>query len=412
MALESDLADPAELDVCTAIEPADLYITPQLQRRVPKRTDHLREKLALQDIAAQMVDHPEQVLPKLVERAMEMTGAASAGISAFESQEGTPGIFRWRDLKGELARFEGATTPRDYSPCGVCLDRFEPTLTRHPERHYTWIAEAGVVCPEVLLVPLYVAHGEPLGTLWIVSEHEGYFDSGHARIMRELASFTGIALAMLRDQQRLKEAVKQQEVLTAEMSHRIKNLFSIVHAMIHVSKRSATSAADMANILSGRLQALAAAHALARPSFGLGTSEPPQSMASLKELIRAILKPYEVKGGKRFILEGPEIRLGARATTSLALVIHEFATNAAKYGAFVGDEGRVSVSWRQEGESIALQWRESGGPIIAAEPTRQGFGSSLTRDTILRQLEGTFALDWREQGLVTDFTLPLATLAF
>ncbi|HEX9168974.1 MAG TPA: histidine kinase, partial [Roseiarcus sp.] len=65
-----------------------------------------------------------------------------------------------------------------------------------------------------------------------------------------------------------------------------------------------------------------------------------------------------------------------------------------------------------EGESIALQWRESGGPIIAAEPTRQGFGSSLTRDTILRQLEGTFALDWREQGLVTDFTLPLATLAF
>ncbi|MBV8735695.1 MAG: histidine kinase, partial [Alphaproteobacteria bacterium] len=61
---------------------------------MPKITNYLSEKLALQDIAAQMVDHPEQVLPKLVERAMEMTGAVSAGISAFEPQEGTAGVFR------------------------------------------------------------------------------------------------------------------------------------------------------------------------------------------------------------------------------------------------------------------------------------------------------------------------------
>ena len=78
-----------------AVVPSDLYITPELHRRVPKITDHLREKMALQDIAAQIVDHPERVLPKLVERAMEMTGAVSAGISAFEPREGTDGIFRW-----------------------------------------------------------------------------------------------------------------------------------------------------------------------------------------------------------------------------------------------------------------------------------------------------------------------------
>jgi two-component sensor histidine kinase len=413
MAFEPDLAGPAELDGSAAapVEPADLYISPELHRRVSKITDHLGEKLALQDIAAQMVDHPEQVLPKLVERTMAMTGALSAGISAFEAQEGTAGIFRWRNLKGELARFEGTTTPRNYSPCGVCLDRFETTLTRRPERYYSWIADADVSCPEVLLVPLYIAHGEPLGTLWIVSEHEGYFDSGHARIMRELASFTGIALAMLRDQQRLKDAVRQREILAAEMSHRVKNLFSIVSAMIHVSKRSAASAADMANILSGRLQALAAAHALVRPSFGIGTGEPLQSTASMKTVIRAILKPYEVEGATRLTLEGPEISLGSRATTGLALVIHEFATDAAKYGAFVGDEGRVTVSWRREGEALALRWGESGGPPIAAEPSQQGFGSTLMRDTILRQFEGTFAMNWRKEGLVADFQLPLAKLA-
>ena len=113
----------------------------------------------------------------------------------------------------------------------------------------------------------------------------------------------------------------------------------------------------------------------------------------------------------RFVLEGPGIRLGARATTALALVLHEFATNAAKYGAFSGDGGCVSVRWSQRGDALALQWRETGGPEIAAEPTRQGFGSTLARDTIVRQLEGTFTLHWRKEGLAADFVLPLAMLA-
>ncbi|MBV8474190.1 MAG: GAF domain-containing protein, partial [Hyphomicrobiales bacterium] len=354
------------MSVAEAVAPNDLYITSALYRRAPKRVDFLREKLALQDIAAQMVDDPEQVLPRLVERAMEITGAASAGISAFEPQEGTAGIFRWRDLRGELARFEGSITPRNYSPCGVCLDRFEPTLTRRPERYYTWIAEAGVCCPEVLLAPLYIAHGQPLGTLWIVAEREGDFDSGHARIIQELASFVGDALAMVQDKQRLEEALKQQEMLAAEMSHRVKNLFSVVDAMICASKRSVASAGDMAAILSGRLHALATAHSLVRRSFSreLDKSLPPT--ASLKAVIDAILEPYAVADAERLLARGPEIALGSHATTSIALVLHEFATNAAKYGALASDEGRVSVSWREENATLAMRWRESGGPAIVA----------------------------------------------
>jgi two-component sensor histidine kinase len=313
-------------------------------------------------------------------------------------------------LRGELSRFEGATTPRNYSPCGVCLDRFEPTLTRRPERHYAWIAEAGVCCPEVLLVPLYVAHGQPLGTLWIVSEREGDFDSGHARIMRELASFAGIALAMVQDKQRLQDAVKQQEMLTAEMSHRVKNLFSIVDAMIHVSKRSATSAADMATILSGRLHALAAAHALVRRSFSSELNRLLPPTASLSAVNSAILKPYEAADAERFVTTGPEVSLGNQATTSIALVFHELATNAAKYGALSRDEGRVSVSWGQENTTLALEWRESGGPVIVTEPVQQGFGSTLARNTIMRQLGGKLTFDWQAQGLVAEFVVPLAKL--
>lgn len=393
-----------------SVPPQDLYITAELHRRIPRTTDYLGEKLALQDIGGQMLDHPEQVLPRLVERAMQMTGATSAGISAFEPQEGTPGIFRWRDLYGDLACFEGATTPRNYSPCGVCLDRFEPTLTRRPERYYAWIAEAGVICPEVLLVPLYVAHGQPLGTLWVVSEKEGQFDSGHARIMRELASFAGIALAVLQNQQQLQDALAHQELVSREMEHRVNNVFFVIDAMIHVGKRTATSTPEFADTLSGRLRALAAAHALVRRGFGL---EPPGSgrpAATLHELVAAIFKPYETAGQRCRLVNGKDFELGGHAVTSLALVFHELATNAAKYGALSAEAGHVALSWEPQGETLAFQWLEEGGPPITATPEQEGFGSTLLRNTLIRQLGGNFVTHWRKAGLSVEFSLPLTRL--
>ncbi|WP_310065199.1 HWE histidine kinase domain-containing protein [Paraburkholderia caledonica] len=394
-----------------SVPPYDLYITPELQRGVPNVVDHLGEKLALQDIGAQMLDHPEQLLPKLVERAMLMTGATSAGISAFEPQEGTAGIFRWRHLRGKLAPFEGGTTPRNYSPCGVCLDRFEPTLTRHPERHYSWIAEAGVSCPEVLLVPLYVAHGQPLGTLWIVSEEEGHFDSGHARIMRELASFVAIALAMQQNQERLREALNQQEMLTREMDHRVNNVFAVVDSMIQVGARLATSTADFAKTLSGRLHALAASHALARQSPRASPTASVSSSATLRGLTDAIFEPYRSAEHDRFIVIGEDLSLGEQAMTGLALVLHELATNAAKYGALSADGGRVLLSWERRDEVLDFLWQEDGGPTIDAPPEKEGFGAMLLRNSVTRRFRGSLELRWHKQGLKVRFALPLASLA-
>ena len=181
---------------------ADVFITDELDRRAPKKTDYLQEKLALQDLAAQMADKPEEVLPRFVNLALEMTDGVSAGLSLYE-EDPAPGVFRWHYLRGVLAPFEGATTPRDFSPCGITLDRNTPVLSAHPERVYGWIADANIVVPEVLLVPLYLGGKVPLGTLWIVSDREGHFDSGHARALTELAAFVGIALRMVRNEQRL-----------------------------------------------------------------------------------------------------------------------------------------------------------------------------------------------------------------
>src|SRR5579862_2528254 len=192
--------------------PADLYITSELARRRQKTADPLEEKRALQDLAARMLDQPEEVLPRFVELAMEMTGGMSAGLSLYEP-EPAPGVFRWRHLKGALAPFENATTPRNYSPCGITLDENRPVLSNHPERYYSWISDAGIVVPEVLLVPLRLGGTEPLGTLWIVAEKEGHFDLGHARIATELGSFVGAALKMIENKRHLETALEEQETL-------------------------------------------------------------------------------------------------------------------------------------------------------------------------------------------------------
>src|SRR5277367_5061165 len=164
------------MDILQTLEPsiASVFITDELERRPAKKTDYLQEKLALQELAARMVEQPEEVLPRFVDLAMEMTGGVSAGLSLYEENP-APGVFRWQYLRGLLAPFNGATTPRNFSPCGITLDQNAPVLSTYPERVYNWIADANITVPEVLLVPLYIRGKIPLGTLWIVADDEGHF---------------------------------------------------------------------------------------------------------------------------------------------------------------------------------------------------------------------------------------------
>lgn len=390
----------------TTIDAAGVFVTEQLEKRSPSATDHLREKLALQDLARQMAEQPQQVLPRLVELAMEICEAASAGISLYEPQPGGPGIFRWHYLTGVLARFDGATTPREFSPCGVCLDERRPILAQHPERIYDWIADAGIVVPEVLLVPLY-AGTAPLGTLWIVAHDGQHFDAGHSRVMAELAAFAGLAFHMIEHERHLTLALDEQQAVAAEMSHRVKNLFAIVSGLISVTARSATTAKDMATILSGRLGALSRAHGIVRKAFADHGTAP--ALADFGELLKVVLEPYAADGGDNVVASGPPIVLGERAVNTLALVLHELATNAMKYGALKDGAGKIDVTW-QDGDTIAVSWIESGGPMIAGAPQKIGFGSEIARRST-EQLGGTLVYDWQPDGLRIAIDLPRARLA-
>ena len=388
---------------------ADVFITHELRTRVPKKADYLQEKLALQDLAARMADLPDEILPRLVDLALEITESVSGGLSLHEENP-APGVFRWHYLRGALAPFNGATTPRHFSPCGITLDQRTPVLVQNPERIYDWLVEANISLPEVLLVPLFIGGKSPLGTLWVVSEDTGHFDGGQARALAELASFVDIALRMVRSEENLRKALEQQEMLTREMNHRVQNLFAVADSLIRSSKRGAANADELAEALSGRLRALSRAHGLVRSNF----TEPRTALSGsdLATLIRSIIEPHEVAEGSPLIsIEGLPIQCGERAATALALLFHELATNAAKYGALKVDGGHIAIGWREKDGKLTLGWTESGGPPIEATPETMGFGTSLVKNSVAHQLGGTLVYDWQPTGLVLEIDMPVEALA-
>ena len=391
----------------------EVIITDDLAARRRVEVDPLRLKQALLDLGSRMAEDPKGVLERFVDLAIEIGGGVSSGISILE--DATPAIFRWQFLRGSLAAFEGATTPRNYSPCGMTLDADAPVLARHPERYYSWIADAGITVPEVLLVPLRRGD-ELIATLWVVSDEIGHFNRGHADALTDLAGFVSTALQVFQTEKRLKEALAEQEALAREMSHRVKNLFSIVEGMVLLTAKRARTKDELAEALSGRIRALSRAHGLVRRSFTEG--KPVGMEAELKPLLRAILHPHEpalsVPGSlqpSRVSLAGPEIRLGAHALNNIALIFHELVTNAAKYGALHDDLGSVKIEWAVADKELALRWAELGGKEIAGPPQSFGFGTQLVTRTVRDAFAGSVSHDWKRDGLEITLRLPLDSLA-
>jgi len=392
-----------------AVTLQDVIVTHDLDRRPAPDGDHARLKRAIQELAVKMAYSAEEVLPRFVDLAMELADGIAAGISIFE-RDTQPQVFRWAFLRGAFARFEGATTPRDFSPCGITLDDGRPTLARHAERFYSWISDAGIVVPEVLLVPLHRGSDEQLGTLWIVSDRTGHFNRGHAQEITELASFVSIALLMVQTENRLKAALGEQEALAREMSHRVKNVFDIVEGMVRLSAKGASSKDELGEVLTGRIRALGKAHSLVRRGFA-AVGQPPVEAADLQALLQAIVSPYDAAPGEasRFSLRGPAVPLGMRATNGLALVFHELATNAVKYGALAGDGGTVGIDWTIADGGLDIRWVERGGPPLAGPPATRGFGTELVRRTT-NGLRGTLDHDWNADGLRVRIRVPAASL--
>lgn len=188
----------------------DVYCTAQLNARPVGKANYVQEKQAMQELAQCMVDQPEALLARFTELAMDLTGAHAGGVSVLE-KEPAPGTFRWSYISGAAKAYENWLAPRNYSPCGVTLDKNAPVLAVHPGRYYSWIAEAGMDAPEVLLVPLTLAKGEHLGTLWVISSRPGHFHRGHVRALTELSHFVAAALQMATAVEKLRRLESKRE---------------------------------------------------------------------------------------------------------------------------------------------------------------------------------------------------------
>jgi PAS domain S-box-containing protein len=217
-----------------------------------------------------------------------------------------------------------------------------------------------------------------------------------------------------RDITERRRAQEQQNLLVREMSHRVKNLFAVASGLVTLSARSARTPADMAEAVRDRLCALARAHGLTRPGLLNGGEKPGQD-ATLHALVQTIFAPYvdpeRVKDHGFFIVTGPCLPIGGNAVTSVALVMHELATNAAKYGALSTFGGYVHIDWSVKKDELLLTWKEHGGPSLDGPAEHEGFGSSLVRRIVTGQFGGQLSYDWKPKGLIIRLSVPVERLA-
>jgi two-component sensor histidine kinase len=233
---------------------------------------------------------------------------------------------------------------------------------------------------------------------WVAARGKGNDDGIVGRVMY------GVFL----DVTSRKNAEEAHQLLAEEMSHRVKNLLAIACGLTAITSRSADSATAMAHDLTQRLMALGRAHDLVRPSPGKGKNE-----ALVGDLLSVLLAPYDGMGDftGRVRVSVPKMIVGETSATTLALVVHELATNALKYGSLSAADGMLDLSCNIDGPDLVIIWTETGGPPVIAPVSDGGFGSKLLKRGISGQLGGSIAFDWRREGVIITLRMDRDRLA-
>jgi PAS domain S-box-containing protein len=242
--------------------------------------------------------------------------------------------------------------------------------------------------------------GEPYEIEYRLRHHSGEYrwTLGRALPMRDSEGRIIRWIGTCTDIHEAKINAEQNEVLSRELSHRIKNIFAVIGGLIGLSARNQPERKQFARQLQQRIAALARAHEFVRPHSE--ESQPLDLPGSLHGILREVLSPYPALAEGRIHFEGDDAVVDDRGATPVALLLHELATNACKYGALSVPEGEVWIRTEERGGKISICWEERGGPPVAAAPARVGFGTRLIELSIVNQLGGTIERDWQPEGLV------------
>ncbi len=255
-----------------------------------------------------------------------------------------------------------------------------------------------------------LATGEPYEIEYRLRHHSGEYrwTLGRAtpvrgtdgQIVRWIGTCTDIDAA--------KRQATQIEVLSRELSHRIKNIFAVVGSLIAMSARQAPEHKEFANGIRQRIGALGRAHEFVRPHSEESRRQGLDS--TLHALIAEILSPYPAYDEGRIEITGSDETVDDRSATPLALLMHELATNATKYGSLSNESGKVRINIEVADEDLVLEWTEIGGPPVGREPERTGFGTVLSEISIRDQLGGEIERHWERAGLRVGVRVPCKNL--
>jgi PAS domain S-box-containing protein len=209
----------------------------------------------------------------------------------------------------------------------------------------------------------------------------------------QLSRLSGVAA----DITERKRAEEHQLLLAREVDHRAKNSLAVVQSIIRLTR--AETIKDYQSRVEGRIQALSRVHSLLAHSRWEG--------AEVHTLVQEELTPYHVGGAENIAISGPNVSVMPAVAQTLALALHELATNAAKYGALSTEHGHIQLSWQIVGATLVLAWRETGGPP-SAPPQRMGLGLQMIISGAKSQIGGQANFDWQPAGLVCTLALPCA----
>jgi PAS domain S-box-containing protein len=204
-----------------------------------------------------------------------------------------------------------------------------------------------------------------------------------------------VFVGFLRDLTAQKQDEQRRKWLLDELAHRSRNFFTVVHAIISRTLSDARPTAEARAVLSRRINALARSHT--------ALIDDPEGAAL------ATIVTQEIEGFSNQVdAAGPPLKVNAKAAQTFALIVHELATNASKYGALSTDSGRVTVTWSVSAEGrLQFEWREAGGPKVKT-PANTGFGSVVLEQLAASDLQGEVDLDYNANGLVYRLAAPVA----
>jgi signal transduction histidine kinase len=426
----------------------DIVISGELRSRAHRMPNLEAESRALRTLARVMADSPRRLPDTLLRLALQLCRAGSAGISRVETlPQGEP-ILRWINLAGVLKEHEGGFTPRNFSPCGVSLDRKSPQLFSYPARHFPYLNQAPLPIVEALVVPL-VGSG-PAGTIWIFSHHEGIiFDSEDVRLLTDLADFASSALRVIQfldaELSARYEAALEIARRTAELQAQVAERKRAEESLIELTgmllqlrdEEQRRIARELHDSVGQLLAAMSMNHSRALADRHLSPraekviSESAALLAQVSREIRTIshllhpplLDEVGLAPGVREFLEGfaersrMEVRfeieqdfgrLPRDLETAVFRIVQEGLTNVHRHS----ESRTVTVSIMRSSEEVSVAIADTGRgisqeKICEIEAGRaSGVGLRGMRERV-RQLGGSFKIRSAEKGTEVVIRLPL-----